>query len=69
MSAVTLTGAALRQEATRLAIPGRSKMSADELRTAIGRMLTPVTPVTPVTPFRATGGKRKIRRTAWSRRK
>lgn len=32
---VTLTGAALKAEATRLVIPGRSKMTADQLREAV----------------------------------
>lgn len=65
-----LTGTALRTEATRLNIPGRSKMSADQLRAAIDAVTTPVPPqptpspivqVTPVTPvpFRARNGKRK----------
>lgn len=35
VTAVRLTGPALKAEAARLAIPGRSKMSADELRAAI----------------------------------
>ena len=35
VTAVRLTGQALKAEAARLAIPGRSKMSADELRAAV----------------------------------
>lgn len=35
MTTITLAGAALKAEATRLAIPGRSKMSADQLREAV----------------------------------
>lgn len=42
MSTVTLTGAALRHEAVRLNIPGRSKMTADQLRAAIGAAVAPV---------------------------
>lgn len=34
----TLTGPALRAEATRLAIPGRSRMTADDLRAAVARV-------------------------------
>lgn len=41
MSVCMLTGSALRSEATRLAIPGRSRMSADELRAAITAATTP----------------------------
>ena len=37
-----LTGTALRSEATRLDIRGRSKMSADQLRAAIEAVTAPV---------------------------
>lgn len=43
MGTCTLTGPALIAESRRLAIPGRSRMSADELRTAISRETCPVT--------------------------
>lgn len=39
MTTVTLAGSALKAEATRLAIPGRSKMSADQLRAAVAATL------------------------------
>lgn len=45
-----LTGAALRSEAARLNIPGRSRMSADALRAAIAALTV---------PFRARNGKHK----------
>lgn len=70
MSIITLTGPALRERARELNIPGRSRMTAGELRTAIASYTIPVTPVTPVTPFRATNGKRKhgknVRRSRWN---
>lgn len=47
-----LTGTALRVEATRLAIPGRSRMSADQLRAAIVAVTTPVpAPSAPCDPL------------------
>lgn len=45
-----LTGKALTLRARELSIPGRSRMSADELRAAIAAM---------VPPFRARNGKHK----------
>ena len=58
-----LTGTALRTEASRLAIPGRSKMTADQLRLAILAVTTPIpspqVPPVPPVPFRARNGKRK----------
>lgn len=67
-----LTGTALRTEATRLAIPGRSRMTADMLRAAIAAVTDPIPsplPPVPPVPFRARNGKRKTsRHPAWSRR-
>lgn len=51
MKTVTLTGAALKAEATRLAIPGRSKMTAGQLREAVTTTLaTLATAATETTP-------------------
>lgn len=81
---ITLKGAALRSEATRLNIPGRSRMTADELRTAIAATVsdpvpnpqdatetpsTPFAPRTTPTPFRARNGKRKPSAVRRNRRK
>lgn len=66
-----LTGIALRVEATRLDIRGRSKMSADQLRAAILAVTTPVpAPSAPSAPWTSTRGKRKLsaRRARYSRR-
>lgn len=55
-----LTGVALRTEATRLAIPGRSRMTADQLRAAILAATTPPpAQAVPTTPWRSRNGKRK----------
>lgn len=64
-----LRGAALVTRARELSIPGRSKMSADELRAAIAAVSAPVPAQVPtrqvkintvkVPPFRASNGKRK----------
>lgn len=56
MGTCTLTGAALTAEARRLAIPGRSRMSADELRQAIGRETRPAAPLR-LAPWKSSRGK------------
>lgn len=67
MNTCTLTGSALRAEASRLAIPGRSRMTASDLRTAIDSLSPAPAPAQripapapgPLVPFVSANGKRK----------
>lgn len=58
-----LKGAALMTRARELNIPGRSRMTADDLRAAIdaisGPVPAPAVPPVPLVPFRARNGKHK----------